>query len=438
MFKRKLFFLFVSFCLAASAKAEPPLRLSLQDCLDLASKNSAKMEASGYDIERAEWQYSEANAAFKPVLEWSDRMAPVPRDAQNAAESFFSGDVTFFNSAKIGVGVPVATFGKIAKAKSLAEKGIEAAKEKKAKQKEEIYFDVKRLYFGILLGEELKTLAVDTLQKVDDKLKGEEKNPEHSPYDIAKLKIFRLDLQRKFKEAEEKGDLARQALKVQLGLNREKSVELADNALDPLPDNLQPMDHYLKLFADARPDAALVNIGIRAKQLEWGLEKRKWYPNIGLGGFVEMGRTSDSIRNLGATDDFNNPFNYTRAGIGLEIKGQFDFHGSRAKIRRLRSEYNKVLMEGGLAREGIALEVEEAHQEAKMFRANLQLAEEKEKLAHQMVFLSKSNLDIGVGEEKDYTDALQLLLFSKGEYYKAVFDYNVALAKLDWKVGGAK
>ena len=52
-----------------------------------------------------------------------------------------------------------------------------------------------------------------------------------------------------------------------------------------------------------------------------------------------------------------------------------------------------------------------------------------------MMFLSKTNLDIGVGEEQQYTDALQLVLLTRGEYYKTVFDYNIALAKLEEKIG---
>jgi hypothetical protein len=56
-------------------------------------------------------------------------------------------------------------------------------------------------------------------------------------------------------------------------------------------------------------------------------------------------------------------------------------------------------------------------------------------MARQMMFLSKTNYEIGIGEEKDYTDALQLVLLTRGQYFHAVFEYNLSLADLEQKVG---
>ncbi len=412
------------------------LKLSLADCLRLAEEQNVKLKAMNYDIEGAQWKRQEARAGFKPVIELTNRMAPVPTDAENPLESFFDGNITFFNTTKVGVGMPVYTFDKFKTADRLAVKGIDAAETKQIKEKEQIRYDVKRLYFGLLLSAELENLVDVALQKINDQLDKEEAEPKHTPYEIAKLKVFKLELERRRAEGKEKAETARGAMRFQLGLPRDQFFVLADAYLDPVSFQLQSPDHYFQKAAARRPDARLVEIGIKAKQLEWELEKKKLLPNVGVGAFVEIGRTTDPVRNLARTDDFSDPFNYTRAGVGLEIKGQFDFHGSKARRNRLKSEYYKVSTEESLAKEGILLEVKEAYEEAKRTESALRFSEERKKLARQMVFLSKSNLEIGVGEETEYTDALQLLLFTRGEYLKAVFDYNVALAKLEWKTGG--
>lgn len=423
---------------APNAASIPSLRLSLSDCLRLAEENNGKLEASDYAIEGARWQYNEAKALFKPVLEVTDRMAPVPTDAQNAAESFFQGDITFFNSTKVGLGMPIHAFGKLATAKKLANQGIQAAQERKAKDRDEIAFQVKQLYYGILLGTELSRIMGDAVKKIDNHLAKEETDPEHSPYEIAKLRVFKLELEKGLREAEERSELGFAALRVQMGLPAAQSFRLISQYLEPAGTSLKSMENYLAAAQEARPEMGLIDIGIRAKELEWTLEKRKLAPNVGLGGFFEIGRTVDAVRNLSATDDFNNPFNYTRAGVGMEIKGQFDFHSARAKIKRLQSEYHKATTEASIAREGLLLEVKQAYQEAEQAKENLARAEERKKLARQMLFLSRSNIEIGVGEEQEYTDALQLVLSTRGEYFKAVFDYNIALAKLEWKAGGGR
>lgn len=411
------------------------MRLTLEDCLQLASERHAKLEAKGYAIEGAQWKLEEAQARFWPLIDYKYRMAPVPQDASSAAESFFGGDITLFNGVRVGLGLPVYGFGQLTIAQKLAKQGVKASETEKDKDETQIHFEVKQLYFGILLARELKFVAGDAISKINGKLNDEIFTQKHSPYEIAKLKVFKLDLQKRFAEAAEKEILAKEGLAIQLGLDGGASFELARTYLGIYAHTLRPLEYYLSVARAERPDAQLVAIGVEAKRLEMVLEKKKQLPRLGLGAFVDFGRTTGIVRNLGGTDDFTNPFNFSRAGVGLELEGRFDLHGSHSRIQRLNSEYRKASVEGDLAVKGIGLEVEEAWLDAKRMRDNLSWAEEKKKLAHQMLFLSKSNLDVGVGEDQEYTDALQLVLLANGEYYKALFDYNVALAKLDLKIG---
>lgn len=411
------------------------LRLSLEDCLILASKNHAKLKGQDLSIEAALWQLNEAKARFWPIIDYQQKMAPAPTDASNAAGSFFSGDITFFNNIRVGVGLPLYAFGQLTMAQRLAKQGISAAKENRDKEEREIHYQVKQLYYGILLGRELKEIAHDALHKINKKLMEASETGELSPYKMAKLKVFKLDLEKRLDEAYTRERIAWGALRIQIGFDTNQPFALKKTYLSPAVSRLEPLEYYLNTAGAERPDVHLVNIGVEAKRLQYVLEKKKMFPQIGFGGFIDFGRTTGTVRNVNTTDDFNNPFNFTRAGVGLEMRGKLDFHGSNARIKRLNSEYLKADIEASLAKSAIALEVEEAYREVVRFREDMYRMEEKGKLARQMLFLSKSNLELGVGEEGEYTDALQLVLQTRGEYFKAVFDYNVALSKLDWKVG---
>lgn len=427
----------VLFCLlsVAQAMAEPPLRLTLEDCLQLASENHAKLEAKDYGIEGAKWRLNESRARFWPIIDYKHRMAPVPTDASEAAESFLQGELTFFNSIRVGLGMPLYAFGQLTTVQKLARQGVKAAEVERDKDEGQIHFEVKQLFFGILLARELKAVAYDALSKINGKLKDEAFTQKHSPFEIAKLKIFKIDLEKRLAEGLEKEKVAKEAMAIQLGLPEGRPFEIARTGLGLYLRGLKPLEYYLEVAQVDRPDSQLVAIGMEAKRLEVVLEKRKNLPRLGMGGFIDIGRTTGTVRNLNSTDDFNNPFNFTRAGVGVELEGRFDFHGSHARIQRLQSEYRKATVEGDLARRGIGLEVKETYFVAQRTRGDLYRAEEKRKLANQMLFLSKTNLDVGVGEEGEYADALQLVLLTRGEYYKALFDYNAALAKLEWKTG---
>ncbi len=418
--------------------AEPAvnkLRMSLRDCIKMALANNAKLAAKDYSIEGAQWKYNETKIHGVPTFEYSNRSAPVPRDARRAAASFFEGDVTFFNATRLAVGFPITGFGQLAVVEDLAIKGIEAARMEKAKDTVKLQADIKQLYYGILLSHDLADLGNDAIHKIENQLKKEEETKEHSPYEILKLKVFKLELEKKVEEAVTKGTMAKQALKLQMGMGETESMEINESNLEPAHHDFKSLETYLQEALVVRPDSSLIDIGIEAKRLEYDLERKKMLPRMGLGGFFEIARTAQPIRNVSTIDAFVNPFNYTRAGVGIEIKGQIDFKQSISRIRRLESEYQKASLERSFAKQGIELEVTEAFHEVRRLKNSVAMAEEKQKMARQMMFLSKSNLEVGVGQEQEYTDALQLVLLSRGEYLKSVFDYNVALAKFEEKIG---
>ncbi len=157
-------------------------------------------------------------------------------------------------------------------------------------------------------------------------------------------------------------------------------------------------------------------------------------PNLAVGSFFEIGR-APGVTGVTTTDDFSDPFNFTRAGIGLQLKGQFDFHSGFAKVRQAKSELKKVGIQKAYAQEGVELEVKEAFLDARNAKLELQRTEEAGKLSRQLLFLTQSNYDIGLAEPKDLIDALSGFLLTRGQYFEAVFNYNVALAKLDQKIG---
>ena len=59
-------------------------------------------------------------------------------------------------------------------------------------------------------------------------------------------------------------------------------------------------------------------------------------------------------------------------------------------------------------------------------------------MARQMTFLSKMNLDMGIGSNDKYADALKLSLLTRGQYFKAVFDFNIALGEVERRIGAEK
>jgi outer membrane protein TolC len=416
----------------------PPLNLNLNDCVQMAMLNNKEVKAESYEIEAAEWKLKEAQPRGVPTVEYEFISAPVPRNVDDAVESFFSGNITYFQKGSIRLGAPLYTFGKIHLAQDLAQYGIQAKKENKIEKQNDVVVRVKKLYFGILLARDMRKLLQDAIGHLDDEIsrrEADKKNPA-DPIEAVRLKLYRFEVLSRLTQLEQKDYLAKEGLRMQIGLPRGTYYEIAERHLNPVDYELKDFEYYLGLSQKFQPKTRLLNIGLDAKEKEYQLEKRKAAPNIGIGGFYEFGVAAQSITGLVLTDDYNDPFNFNRVGVGLRIKGEFNGKEYRAKVRQTEAQYFKTAMQKSAAEEGLELDLRETYSSVKLNGENLENNRKAMKTARQFVFLTKSNLDIGIGEKDDYADALQAYLVSRGRYLEAIFNYNIAVATLESKIGG--
>lgn len=416
-----------------------PLKFTLEECIKLALDHNSKLQATGYGIDAAEAQFKEADAGGWPILNYEYSTAPAPKDIKHAVPSFFSGDWAWWNRVKFDVGIPVYTFGKISLAKEMAKSGIFAAETVAFQEKSTLISKVRQLYYGVLLAEEIGRLFKEAHNRLQEEINKREKTEngdvEYSPMDNLKMKVFLYDLERRLAETRQKESLALEGLRVQLGLAPGTIFTVYSDKLRPVEVNLKEFNEYVVTAMKQRPDVKLLETGLDVKKNQYLLEKRKLAPDVGVGAFFELGRTVGTLTGQTVVDDFNDPFNFTRAGIGVRLSGKFDLHGSSARIKKAQSEYYKLNLEQMIAKEAIKLDVKDAYLKAKTAEGNMLRAKQAEKAARQLLFLAQSNFGIGVGEQKDIVDALQLLLMTRGRYFESVFDFNTSLAQLDEKVG---
>lgn len=411
-----------------------PLKLTLEDCIRLALLNNNKIQSSEYGIDSAKAQYSEASARFWPIFEYEWLTAPVPSNASNAIGSFFRGDLKWWNKIRIAMGMPLYAFGKLDLAQDLARGGITAAREERKKQKLSTVTEVRQLYYGVLMAEELGHLLTEAYKKLSDAVEKKDKNG-RSPTDRIKARVFLVDLEKRLAEARDKEILALEGLRVQLGLNPDVAVMVYSDKLRPIKTVLKPLTNYMETALENRPDAKLIEVGVETRRKQYQLEKRRFLPNIGAGAYLEIGRTVGTVTGITTTDNFSDPFNFSRAGIGMRVEGKFDVHGQIARVKKAKSDYYKASLDHYMAKDGIGLDIKKAHMDASTALDNVRRTSRAEKFARQLMFLTKSNYDLGVGEEQEYIDALQLVLFTRGRYFESVFNYNVSLAILDEKAG---
>lgn len=424
--------------LGTAADAVP--RFALDQCISMALARNQRLKAAGYEVEAARGQLREVGATLWPVLEYQWRIAPVPTDVNDAFNRFFDGQLTLFNSIHVGLGFPLLTFGQLEMAKKMAQGGLEASRINEVKAHEGTIFQVKQLYYGLLLAKEMIGLLSDSVGKINNKIADEEGklDGKMDPFDLMKLKVTKVDLERRLAESRQNLELAKEGLRIQMDLEPGEEFELDSDKLKPVLAKLGDEQSYIDAAMRFQPESKLLDVGVEVKRSQYKLEKFKLMPTAGFAFFADVGRTVGFVAGVTATGDYNDPFNYTRAGFGVQFKGNIDFHGAAGRIKKARAEYYKASYERLIAKRGLSLELRKAYLTAKRAQEDVARARKAESLARQMTFISKVNVDMGIGDNQKYGDALMLLLIQRGYYYKSIFDYNTALADLAQRVTLAK
>jgi outer membrane protein TolC len=227
--------------------------------------------------------------------------------------------------------------------------------------------------------------------------------------------------------------LSRGALLRVMGLGQETAFDIADTTLTPQAAQLKDLKYYEeRLFAN-RPEWRRLKIGIQAKEAELAMARSDYYPTFFLSVPIRYGYAPGRSRqtNPFAYDDFN----FGGAGPLIGLHWNFNLGETGAKVSRSQAELMKLQSQEKTATTSFPLEVKEAYLNVQEAEERMRITSEGRKAGRALVALSTANFELGIGEPQDIFQGLGNYTRAANDYYEAVRDYNIALAKLSLVVG---
>lgn len=417
--------------------------LTLDECIRGALATAPELGESQADIELAQSRLDEAKGYRFPQIEMRGLVGPVPEATGNQKESPDGVDnhsFTWFARADATLVQPLYTFGKISENMRAATHGIEVDRAKKDQKGTDVALQVKEYYYGILLARELRELVLETRDILDDaKAKArkliDKGSPNADELDIYKLDAFRGEVAKYLEEASKGEQLALAALKTRMGLPPAEAVDIDAERLQPAGATLGDLAAYVEEARTRRPEFRQLNEGIKAREALVEAAKANYWPDLFLGGYVSAAYADKRTRidNPFVPDDFNHVW----AGIALGVKWKLDFGITGAKVAGERAQYNRLLSTRAYADEFIPLQIRKAWLEARESEASAAAMKEAYTNAKRWVVASVANYDFGIGPAQEIFDGLQNYARMRAAYFQAVYNQNMALARLDHAVGQA-
>jgi outer membrane protein TolC len=411
--------------------------LTLREAIRLALANNPEVAATAYDMDAAQAQRDFAAGQRLPSLHAiggyshyldSQRLIQPAENNQPGAFSrdLFSGDLV--------VTMPLFTGGRITSEIKAAELLQKAAEHRLARTREELVFNVSSVFYGILAQREV-------IQSLDFSKKALQEHIKRVGELIAAHKAAKVDQLRtevRVADLEQRLVGQRNVLAIQqrvltnlLGLMKPGQAVDASGKLELAEATVPAADQAIQKALSDRPDYLAARSTLEAQAKAVDVARAGHSPTVALqgayGGRWAAG-TTDQPSGTDSADDVG------RVGVLVDIP---IFEGGRIEAR-VRQEKARLLAARERLRRlelQVQLDVETAVLNTGSAVERVKATEAAVEQAKESLRIEREKYDLGKGAIVDVLDAQSALLDSQTNYYRALADYNVALAQLKLATG---
>ncbi len=447
----------VLFCLFSAVStqsiaiaAENPKVLTLDDLIQMALKTSPELKMAEQDILAAKSDYKQARGGQLPQMDFVGTGGPIedaqfptvvltsPTTGKIVSNDQGTWDIGVFGRLDFVLTQPLYTFGKLTNLKEAAELGVEASEDARTARRNKVVLEVKRLYYAYLIAKEGQHAAGDATGYINDaerriKRLIELKSPNVQETDLYRVEAYKGEVQAFAAKAHSGAIVAYAALKSATGMPKDAEFSLKETELPQSTSALAPVEVYIQRALSNRPELSQVKKGVAAKEKLAKAAEADLYPTI----FAVAVASVAGAPNRQQFDNTYIPdeFNHSYAGFYAGARWHVDFGIGTGSLDKARAEYQKMVNTEDYARRNVPLEVMKDYQDAIEQGKASHDYEQAAVGARKWVVASLSNFDLGIGSARDMFDAIDRYGKNQGNYLESLYNYNVAIADLDYAVG---
>jgi outer membrane protein TolC len=343
----------------------------------------------------------------------------------------FSG---LFGGAQIDITQPVYTFGKISHARSAARAGLDAQRALADEAAGDLAVDAARAYWGVKTARELGAMLDDGIEEIDKALQGLEDGggkakakgkPEVSIQDRQRVAVLLAEARVQRADATQAESEALAGLRAVTGV---ADADLDDAALAPVDRTLPG-----RAAAEHRPQAVAARTGALAADELAKMATSQYFPDVALvaSGVVASAHGVTQPPSLFA----NNPYNRAGAGVVVGLQWTLEPWTVAARVDKARADARKARAQSDLAAIGARYDADNALADATAAHDKVAAANQGEQAARTWLASVLQAEAIGTAEPKDLADAYIAWFQMRARWAQAVFQWNVAVVRLDRAAG---
>jgi len=297
-------------------------------------------------------------------------------------------------------------------------------------------------YYGYLLAIEMDKLAQDgynQMRKAADKMEEalDEEDESVSQMDLLELKAGFFEIDKAVLDAKSGLKKARLATRFALGLPDSSMFEPADSVLAAANDFVPSLDS-LKNWANVyHPDIRRLAAGLEATSMQMELAAARFAPEFFIMGEFEYAKSWSGDRTSLSKNTFApDPVNKISGAFGIGMRYRLNFWNQWEQYKSARTDYRILRQTESYANKGIELQIEEKYEDFVVAKSKLESARNALRATEGMLKGAALQYDINPSKTAGLlASTYRKNLLMKKDYYFAVYEYNMALARLFAQAG---
>jgi len=425
-------------CAGVAGAADNVPVLTLQESIDIALKQSVIVHAAREGVYGADAQKREAFTGFLPKLSTSYNYT-----RYNTEPYFeFPGIPPLIRAGRLVTGTqnnytwalevrqPLFAGGGILANYQAGRTGAEIARIDETATNMDLVQDVKTAYFNILKAERLLDVAVQSVEM----LKAHRDTAQNffdvgliPRNDLLRAEVELANGRQSLVRAENGVEMAKSKFNTVLRRNINAPTKVED-ILTYKPFSM-PLDDCLKTALESRPEIKSSSLKVNQAQSMVRVAKSEFFPSVNaLGHYERYGDTPE----VSGTPYKDRESWY----VGVTASWNFwEWGRTKYRVDYSRSRENQSNDALQNVRDQVALDLKNAWLAAHEAEKQIQVAKTAITQAEENFRISKERYKEQVGTSTDVLDAQTLLTRTKSDYFTALGDYNISLARLERAMG---
>ena len=428
----------ISCCFAAEQESPSAYTLSLEDAIKAAFKNNKDIQIEEQEVVAAQSSILGAQSEFLPKLNANasyDRVGSVlslPSSAQSTKKD--TGIYTGYkNDNKVGVELEQTVYNGGANIANFKQKQIQLSIQTETLRSRKLAteFEVKRLYYGLLLAHETERIAQNLLDQAKshyEDVKNKYEQGTASRFDSLQSSVQVSKLEPELIKAKNAVDLIDAELKKILGLKMQDTVTLKDILAYSSIEIKE--DEFLKLAYLDKPEMRLMALGVDINK--WSIEMARAGNRPQVNAHVGTNYRSNDVGDM-----INSRHNNWQAGISVSIP-IFDGFSTKAKVDEAKARYTQAKLQKDNLGDQIAVDIRKACLDLQKAQSVISSQKDSVGEAKEALKIAEVRFDNGEGTNLDVMDAQVSLSQVEKNLSEGIYDYLMAEAYLNEAMGQSR